>query len=83
MKRKEVKQFFSAVVILLLIILVVMTKVMVGGAIDEYHIPLNQWTAEMYVTQCFMILVYSMVFTGLLSIPLWYWFLGESDDKQS
>jgi hypothetical protein len=25
--------------------------------------------------------VYSLVITGLLSIPLWYFFLGESDKQ--
>jgi hypothetical protein len=35
----------------------------------------------MYITQAMMILLYSTVFTGLLSIPLWYFFLGESDEQ--
>ena len=77
--RKEKKQFISAVVVVLLIALSVMTKAMVGGAIEDYHIPLSDWSAEMLVTQIFMIVVYSMVFTGLLSIPIWYWFLGEKE----
>ncbi|WP_428945912.1 DUF2534 family protein [Pantoea sp. FN060301] len=75
--RKEKKQFITAVVIVLLVALSVMSKAMIGGAIDEYHIPVSDWSARMLVTQLFMIAVYSMVFTGLLSIPLWYWFLGE------
>lgn len=77
--RKEKKQFIAAVLVVLAIALTVMCKTMIGGAIDEYHIPLHDWSAEMLVTQLFMIAVYSMVFTGLLSIPLWYWFLGEND----
>ncbi|QKJ87137.1 hypothetical protein PMPD1_2192 [Paramixta manurensis] len=81
--RKETRRFISAIVIVLLTALVVMTRVMIGGAMDEYHIPFSDWTAEMYVTQGLMILVYSCVFTGLLSIPLWYWFLGEKESEQA
>ena len=81
MKRKETKQFIAALVVVLVIALTVMSKVMIGGAIDEYHIPLHNWSAGMLAPQLFMIAVYSMVFTGLLAIPLWYWFLGENVDS--
>lgn len=79
--RKAKKQYISALVVVLATALTIMTKVMVGGAIDEYHIPLSEWSAEMMVTQFFMIIVYSTVFTGLLAIPLWYWFLGEKSPE--
>ena len=79
MKRKKTKQFIAALLVVLAIALVVMAKVMIGGAIDEYHIPLRDWSAAMLAPQLFMIAVYSMVFTGLLAIPLWYWFLGEPE----
>ncbi|KAB8307527.1 DUF2534 family protein [Erwinia endophytica] len=82
MQRKETKQFIFAVVIVLIVALTIMSKAMIGGAIDEYHLPLSDWSVEMLVTQLFMIVVYSMVFTGLFSIPLWYWFLGgEKTDE--
>ncbi|MEM6159621.1 DUF2534 family protein [Erwinia sp. P6884] len=81
MKRKQTRQFITAVTVVLLIALSVMSKAMIGGAIDEYHIPVSDWSAKMLVTQLFMIAVYSMVFTGLLSIPLWYWFLGEESKE--
>lgn len=77
--KRETKRFITAVAIVLLIALTIMSKAMIGGAIDEYHIPLSNWSVEMLVTQIFMIVVYSSVFTGLLSIPLWYWFLGEKE----
>ncbi|WP_380178263.1 DUF2534 family protein [Kalamiella sp. sgz302252] len=79
MRRKETKQFIAALLVVLAIALAVMAKVMIGGAIDEYHIPLHDWSAAMLAPQLFMIAVYSMVFTGLLAIPLWYWFLGEKE----
>ncbi|EKN3501096.1 DUF2534 family protein, partial [Yersinia enterocolitica] len=79
LRTRKTQKFITAVAVVLLVILAIMTKAMIGGAIDEYHIPLTHWSAEMLVTQIFMIMVYSSVFTGLLSIPLWYWFLGEEE----
>lgn len=80
--RKAKKHYIIALSVVLATALTIMTRVMVGGAIDEYHIPLSDWSAEMIVTQFFMIIVYSSVFTGLLAIPLWYWFLGESSPAE-
>jgi hypothetical protein len=82
LRTRKTQKFITAVAVVLLVILAIMTKAMIGGAIDEYHIPLTHWSAEMLVTQIFMIMVYSSVFTGLLSIPLWYWFLGEEEKVQ-
>lgn len=79
--RKAKKHYILALAVVLATALTIMTRVMVGGAIDEYHIPLGDWSAEMIVTQFFMIIVYSTVFTGLLAIPLWYWFLGEKSPE--
>ncbi|KGD72390.1 membrane protein [Tatumella morbirosei] len=78
---KKTRHFISGVVVVALIVGVIMTRAIIGGVIDEYHIPFSQWPADLYLTQCFMIVIYTAVFTGLLSIPLWYFFLGESDDK--
>lgn len=80
-KPREAKYFLRGVGILACIVFSVMIKAIIGGAIDEYHIPFSQWSAEMYITQFFMITIYSCVFTALLSIPLWYFFLGEEESE--
>ncbi|ETC92718.1 membrane protein, partial [Enterococcus faecalis PF3] len=47
-----------------------------ADVIEQYDIPLSDWTASMYAIQSAMICVYSMVFTILLAIPLGIYFLG-------
>ena len=51
----------------------------IGGVIEQYDIPLSDWTASMYAIQSAMICVYSMVFTILLAIPLGIYFLGGEE----
>ncbi len=80
-KRKEMRYFLRSVVILAIIVGTVMARAMVSGVIEQYNIPFSDWTLMMYITQAMMILLYTTVFTGLMSIPLWYFFLGESDEQ--
>ncbi|HIH3351913.1 TPA: DUF2534 family protein, partial [Escherichia coli] len=49
------------------------------GVIEQYNIPLSEWTTSMYVIQSSMIFVYSLVFTVLLAIPLGIYFLGGEE----
>lgn len=76
---KKRRNFFIAQACLWVCAAIVMTKAIIGGAIDEYNMPFSTWPVELYVSEFFMILIYSSVFTVLLSIPLWYWFIGEQD----
>ncbi len=80
-KRKEMRYFLRSVAVLALIVGTVMARAMISGVIEQYQIPFSDWSVMMYLTQAMMILLYSTVFTGLLSIPLWYFFLGESDEQ--
>lgn len=80
-KRKEMRYFLRGLFILVLIVGTVMSNAIIGGVIDQYGIPFSHWSLTMYLTQGFMIALYTLVFTGLLSIPLWYFFLGEQDDS--
>lgn len=81
---KKRRNFFIAQICVLICAAIVMTKAMIGGAINEYNMPFSTWPVELYVSEFFMILIYSSVFTLLLSIPLWYFFIGEqSADGQS
>ena len=80
-KRKEMRYFLRGLFILALIVGTVMSNAIIGGVIDQYGIPFSHWSLTMYLTQGFMITLYTLVFTGLMSIPLWYFFLGEQDDS--
>ncbi|EHZ8208940.1 DUF2534 family protein [Escherichia coli] len=57
----------------------VVTRATIGGVIEQYNIPLSEWTTSMYVIQSSMIFVYSLVFTVLLAIPLGIYFLGGEE----
>ncbi|NJC99279.1 DUF2534 family protein [Candidatus Erwinia dacicola] len=76
---KKRRHFFTAQACVLVCAIIVMTKAMIGGAINEYNMPFSTWPVELYVSEFFMITIYSVVFTLLLSVPLWYWFIGEQD----
>jgi len=80
-KQKEMRYFLRSVVILWLIVGTVMGKAIISGVIDQYQIAFSDWSLMMYVTQALMVILYTSVFTGLMSIPLWYFFLGESDEQ--
>ncbi len=80
-KRKEMRYFLRGVCILAVIVVSVMSNAIIGGVIDQYGIPFSHWSLTMYITQGFMIALYSSVFTALMSIPLWYFFLGENDPR--
>ncbi|MCP0833620.1 DUF2534 family protein, partial [Salmonella enterica subsp. enterica serovar Give] len=38
----------------------VVTRATIGGVIEQYHIPLSEWTSSMYAIQSAMIFVYSL-----------------------
>ncbi|MBT0724868.1 DUF2534 family protein [Rosenbergiella sp. S61] len=80
-QRKKKRNFIRGVIVIWLITCTVMTRAIIGGVIDEYHIPFTEWSGGMYMMQGMMIIIYTSVFTGLMSIPLWYFFLGESDPQ--
>ncbi|RPD96868.1 DUF2534 family protein [Candidatus Pantoea deserta] len=80
-KQKEMRYFLRSVGILWLIVGTVMGKAIISGVIEQYQIPFSDWSLMMYVTQALMVILYTSVFTGLMSIPLWYFFLGESDEQ--
>lgn len=80
-QRKKKRNFIRGVIVIWLITCTVMARAIIGGVIEEYHLPFGEWSGGMYVMQGMMIIIYTSVFTGLMSIPLWYFFLGESDPQ--
>ena len=79
---KKRRHFLTAQACVFILAAAIMTRAIIGGAIDEYNMPFNSWPAELYISEFFMILIYSSVFTLLFSIPLWYFFIGTHDPEQ-
>ena len=79
LKSAKVKKFLFGLLAVLIIAASVVTRATIGGVIEQYNIPLSEWTTSMYVIQSSMIFVYSLVFTVLLAIPLGIYFLGGEE----
>ncbi|CAI9396769.1 TPA: DUF2534 family protein [Citrobacter amalonaticus] len=81
LKTAKGKKFLLCLLGVFIIAASVVTRATIGGVIEQYDIPLSDWTTSMYIIQSSMIFVYSLVFTVLLAIPLGIYFLG-GEDKQ-
>jgi hypothetical protein len=68
LKTPEGRKFLLALLVVFMIAAGV-GRATIVGVIEQYNIPLSEWTTSMYV-QSAMICVYSLVFTVLLAIPL-------------
>lgn len=79
LKTTKGKKFLLCLLGVFIIAASVVTRATIGGVIEQYDIPLSDWTTSMYVIQSSMIFVYSLVFTVLLAIPLGIYFLGGED----
>ena len=79
LKSAKGKKFLLGLLAVLIIAASVVTRATIGGVIEQYNIPLSEWTTSMYVIQSSMIFVYSLVFTVLLAIPLGIYFLGGEE----
>lgn len=75
----EGEKFLLCLLAVFIVAASVVTRATIGGVIEQYHIPLSEWTSSMYVIQSAMIFVYSLVFTILLAIPLGIYFLGGDE----
>ncbi|WP_029684789.1 DUF2534 family protein [Tatumella saanichensis] len=79
---KKPRHFVISVIIVALITATVISRAIIGGVVDQYQLAFSEWPMDLWITQCFMIALYTTVFTAMLSVPLWYFFLGESDPRQ-
>ena len=79
LKSAKGKKFLFGLLAVFIIAASVVTRATIGGVIEQYNIPLSEWTTSMYVIQSSMIFVYSLVFTVLLAIPLGIYFLGGEE----
>jgi len=76
-----VRKFRAAVATVAVVVGCVMGRAILGGTVEQFQLPIGAWSAQMIVMQSLMVLLYTLVFTLLLSIPLWYFFLGEKEGR--
>ncbi|EMH4107213.1 DUF2534 family protein [Serratia ureilytica] len=80
-RRAEVRKFRAAVATVAVAVGCVMGRAILGGTVEQFQLPIGDWSAQMVIMQSLMVLLYTLVFTLLLSIPLWYFFLGEKEGR--
>jgi len=60
LKSAKGKKFLFGLLAVFIIAASVVTRATIGGVIEQYNIPLSEWTTSMYVIQSSMIFVYSL-----------------------
>ncbi|MBV8043301.1 DUF2534 family protein [Pluralibacter sp.] len=81
LKTKNGKRFIMVVIFIFAIAVMIVGRATFGGVVQEYDLPYSAWTTSMFVLQGAMVLVYSIVFTLLCSIPFGFILLGGSEQK--
>lgn len=81
LRTRDGKKFIAAAVILFLIALTVISRVTFQGVVDQYNLPMEKWTHTMFIMQGAWVLVYTIVFTFITSLPFAFYFLGPKDDR--
>lgn len=76
----EGKKFLLSVLVVFIIALAVLMRATIGGVIEEYNLPLSDWSVQMFILQGAMVVVYTTVITLIFSLPLAFYFLGEKDN---
>lgn len=79
-RERQKGRFIIGVVMIWLMTSLVMSQAIIGGVIDEYHLAVGQWSPSMFLMQGSMVVLYTSVFTALMSIPLWYFFVGTNEE---
>ncbi|MCS2158709.1 DUF2534 family protein [Scandinavium sp. H11S7] len=80
-KTKNDKRFILAVAVIFVIALTLVGHATFGGVVEVYDLPYHVWSNSMFIMQGAMVLVYSIVFTLLCSIPLGFILSGPDRDQ--
>lgn len=81
LKSREGFRFIICVSTIFLVALAVLLRATIGGVIEEYNLPLSQWSTGMYFLQGAMVLLYTLIITVFFSLPLAIFFFGKKDNE--
>ena len=79
LKSAKGKKFLFGLLAVFIIAASVVTRATIGGVIEQYNIPLSEWTTSMYVIQSGVGCVYSRGFAVWVASPLGIYFLGGEE----
>jgi hypothetical protein len=81
LRTREGKKFFIAVAFVFVVAVSVISEAAFQGVVDQYDLPMDEWSVSMFVIQGAWVFIYSLMFTIIGSLPFAFWFLGPKDDR--
>lgn len=81
LRTREGKKFLIAVAIVFVVAVSVISEAAFQGVVDQYDLPMDEWSVSMFVIQGAWVFIYSLMFTIIGSLPFAFWFLGPKDDR--
>lgn len=81
LRTPEGKKFLIYVAIAFLIVSSVISTITFEGVVDQYNLPMSQWETSLFFIQGIWTLLYSVIFTILVSIPVGILMLGPKESN--
>ena len=81
LRTREGKKFLIAVAIIFVAAVSIISEAAFQGVVDQYDLPMDEWSVSMFVIQGAWVFIYSLMFTLIESLPFAFWFLGPKDDR--
>lgn len=79
----EGKKFLFSVVLIFIVAVCVISKAAFQGVEEQYNLPMETWSASLYIIQGAWVTIYSLMFTIVGSLPFGFYFLGpKNGDSQ-
>jgi hypothetical protein len=69
-------KFLIAVAIIFVAAVSIISEAAFQGVVDQYDLPMDEWSVSMFVIQGAWVFIYSLMFTIIGSLPFAFWFLG-------
>ncbi|HDI4958941.1 TPA: DUF2534 family protein [Salmonella enterica] len=82
LKTPEGKKFLIAVGMVFIVAVCVVSKAAFQGVEDQYNLPMDTWDISLFIIQGAWVLIYSLMFTIVGSLPFGFYFLGPKDDRE-
>ncbi|EEF2418344.1 DUF2534 family protein [Salmonella enterica] len=82
LKTPEGKKFLIPVAMVFIVAVCVVSKAAFQGVEDQYNLPMETWDVSLFIIQGAWVLIYSLMFTIVGSLPFGFYFLGPKDDRE-
>lgn len=83
MRTRDFKKFLIAAAIVFVIAVSVISRVTFEGVVEQYNLPMENWTVGMFFIQGAWVFIYSIMFTLIGSLPFAFYFLSPKSNHDS